>query len=334
MNKIKVSIIIPAWHEESIIKDALQALNNLNFNLKKCEIIVIASSDDNTFRIAKKQAMNKFGRYLILKQKPGGKNTALQQGVKAAKGEIMVLSDADVIVDCNWLTELIKPIEKKKFVCANGNVFPLLKSWITPYFMIEKTWERQIKKSPSTKGNSGIAVKKEITNKIGINVLFNKKIYTGIDHYFGDQILNNGYDICFAEKAKIFSYYNLTIKGFIKDRLRWKKAYARLITKKRTFAILAFNLAVILSLLLFILAFVFSSALLPAPFIIYFCYLFIQCILVSRVNSNISFLFYFPIYAFLDLVDRSLTCKVFLGKVLGLKYEKEKKKKHFKGERK
>jgi len=331
---INVSIIIPAWHEEKFLDDTLASLKTSDYNLKECEVIVVASDDDRTYETAKMRDMAEFGGYAVLRQSPGGKNTALQQGVKISKGEIIVFLDADAIVDKNCLRELIKPIISDKSVCTHGNFFPLTHSWLNPFFMIEKTWGLQIMKRQSTHGKGGIAVKKSIIDEIGIDTLINKRIYVGVDHYFGEQILKNGYEIYFAEKAKTKSYFNNTLGGFIRDNLRWKKGYFRLITKKRLFTIAGFNLAIVLSFIIFLSALIpstlfYKTFLFSIPFFFYSFSLLVKCTAVSKTASKAGFVFYFPIQVFLKLIDTTLTCHAFLENLL----KREQDSVHFKGER-
>jgi cellulose synthase/poly-beta-1,6-N-acetylglucosamine synthase-like glycosyltransferase len=303
-NKMKISIIIPAWHEEKIIVRTLDALKQLNYPLKECELIIIASTDDQTYLIAKRKRMREFGKYLVLNQKLGGKNTALQQGIKKSKGEIIVLLDADTLVDKNWLSEVISPL-KEDYYCANGNWFPLEKSWLNNYSMIEKVWGRQVLNQQSANGGGGIAFKRGIIDKIGLERLFDKKIHVGVDHYFGEQFIRNGDKIHFAKNAKTRTFLNKTFKGFIRDNLRWKKGYFDLISKTRAFMIVGFNLFIVLSL-----------AFIP--------YSFIQCLL-SAIVSDLSLALYFPVYLFLALIDRSLT--------IYAAFSRKKQEIHFKGER-
>jgi len=307
---MKISIIIPAWHEEKIIIPTLDSLKKSNYNLKDCEVIVIASSDDNTYNLAKKQDMHSFKKYLVIKQKPGGKNTALQQGIRASRGGFIILLDADTVADRNWLAEIIKPIEFGNYACSNGNcfsfLFPLVKSWLNNYLIIENIWIREVLNQPLTNGAGGIAFKRELIEEIGIDRLFNKRIYKGIDRDFGEQILKRGYEIYFAKKAIIRTLFNKNLVGFIKTDLRWKKGFFNQISKKRAITIVCFNIFLI-----------FFSGFIPYALIKLFCSAF--------KSKKYSLLSYFPTYLFLT----------FLGCLITIKAACSNKKQeiHFKGER-
>ena len=255
----------------------------------------------------------------------------MQQGIKKAKGEIIVLLDADTLVDEYWLAKLIKPIESGKADCTNGNEFPLNKSLFNNYFMIEKYYGKQFLNQKSTHGPGGIAFKRKLAKKIGIAKMFDSSIRAGVDHNLGKRILEAKKTILFVKEAKTKTFYNKTIKGFVKDGLRWKKAYFSLISKWKLFQILIFNLIIISSLLIFLLTFLFSYDLIfSLPFTIYLSYLLFQCITSAIISSNISFIFYLPIYLFIGIIDRIIAIYVLTKKLFGFEILQNI---NFKGER-
>jgi len=97
----KVSILVPAYNEEKTIEKTLKSLLKLNYPKHLLEIIAINDgSTDNTLKIMKK--FEKHGVKVIDKPN-GGKASALNAGLKIAKGDIIVCMDADSIVSKNAL---------------------------------------------------------------------------------------------------------------------------------------------------------------------------------------------------------------------------------------
>jgi biofilm PGA synthesis N-glycosyltransferase PgaC len=97
----KVSILVPAYNEEKTIAKTLKSLLRLNYPKNLLEIIAINDgSTDNTLKIMKK--FEKYGVKVIDKPN-GGKASALNAGLKVAKGDIIVCMDADSIVSKNAL---------------------------------------------------------------------------------------------------------------------------------------------------------------------------------------------------------------------------------------
>lgn len=111
---MKISIIIPTYNEEKVIKNCLESLFAQAF--KDFEIIVIDDgSTDKTFDALSQLKTNKplRGENLklkILRQQHKGPGQARNLGAKHTKGEILVFVDADMTFDKNFLENLIKPI--------------------------------------------------------------------------------------------------------------------------------------------------------------------------------------------------------------------------------
>jgi glycosyltransferase involved in cell wall biosynthesis len=101
MNKHpKISIIIPAYNEEDFLPRCLDSIKAQK-NAPTHEVIIVDNnSNDATPRIAKR-----YGARLVSELKPGvvyARNT----GLKAAKGEIIVSTDADTYFAENWLATI------------------------------------------------------------------------------------------------------------------------------------------------------------------------------------------------------------------------------------
>ena len=112
IDKIKLSLLIPAYNEEKIIESTLEKV--LKFLSKKkysWEAVVIDDgSSDRTSDIAKK--FTKEGVEVVRYEKNHGKGGALKEGVQKAKGDFIIFSDADLSVPISnidkFLTTLIK----------------------------------------------------------------------------------------------------------------------------------------------------------------------------------------------------------------------------------
>lgn len=105
VDKRFLSIIVPARNEEANISFLLNALSQQTYPTRLFEIIVVDDfSTDNTIEAVKKFALQN----LILIQ-PGGpaqyssKKRAIEAGIKIAKGELIITTDADCIPLEKWL---------------------------------------------------------------------------------------------------------------------------------------------------------------------------------------------------------------------------------------
>jgi len=109
---MKVSVIIPVYNEEKVIKECLESLIKQSFG--NFEVILVDDgSTDKTLDIVNK--INLKGLKLsIYKQNHQGPGAARNLGAKHSKGEILVFVDSDMTFDKNFLKKLIKPIVEGK----------------------------------------------------------------------------------------------------------------------------------------------------------------------------------------------------------------------------
>jgi len=103
-----VSVVVPAYNEEKNIADTIESLLNLEYPKNKLEIIVVDDgSTDNTFEIAKKYEGS---NVKVIRKENGGKSSALNAGIRAAKFEIIACMDADSIATGDALKTLVSYI--------------------------------------------------------------------------------------------------------------------------------------------------------------------------------------------------------------------------------
>jgi len=124
----RLSVIIPAYNEEKTIYQLLKKVAKANTRKIKKEIIIIDDcSKDNTFKEVlqfKKRFKKKSGYESIklLRHKGNrGKGYAIRTGIKHARGDIIIIQDADLEYNPNEYYSLIKPILDGKAKVVYGS---------------------------------------------------------------------------------------------------------------------------------------------------------------------------------------------------------------------
>jgi len=113
-----VSVIIPAYNEEKVIAHTIEGLLETKYPKKEI-IFVDDGSKDRTLDIA----MRYKDKIKVLHKENGGKASALNYGLIYAKGEIIVIVDADTIIGRNSLKEIVKGFQVDEHVAAvAGNI--------------------------------------------------------------------------------------------------------------------------------------------------------------------------------------------------------------------
>lgn len=105
-----LSIVIPAYNEESRLPDTLEQL--IRFLEKQAfasEIIVVENgSTDRTYEIAQEFAQ-KHSNVHVIQNDRRGKGRAIQRGVAEAKGQYVFLCDADLSMPVEEISKFLPP---------------------------------------------------------------------------------------------------------------------------------------------------------------------------------------------------------------------------------
>lgn len=104
-----LSIIVPVYNEERELPSVLSYLFSLNFDYSVEWIFVEDCSTDKSLEILQNE-QNQYGYRIIAQPKNQGKGAAVIRGIKEARGEILIIQDADFEYDVFDVPKLIKPI--------------------------------------------------------------------------------------------------------------------------------------------------------------------------------------------------------------------------------
>jgi len=118
-----ISVVIPTYNEEENIAQCLVSLRHQTVPRSEYEIIVVdGGSKDATCEIAKKYADMVF---VQISRKVGG---ARNDGILAARGDIVATTDADCIIPPTWIETIKKGFADNNVVQLYGPVYPIEES--------------------------------------------------------------------------------------------------------------------------------------------------------------------------------------------------------------
>ncbi|MDD5306254.1 MAG: glycosyltransferase [Deltaproteobacteria bacterium] len=131
-----VSVLVPAYNEEKVIATTLASLQATEYS--NAEFIVIDDgSKDRTAEIVEEIA-RRDPRVRLLRQPNSGKATAANNGLRAARGEVVVGVDADTMVAPGAIPRLVRHFVDPRVTAVCGNVeVGNVNSWLTAFQAIE-----------------------------------------------------------------------------------------------------------------------------------------------------------------------------------------------------
>ena len=114
-----ISLIIPVYNEEKIISEKIENTISVDYPKDKREILIVSdASNDRTQEIVKRY--EKEGVELFELENRQGKAGALNRGLQKARNEIVVFSDASIILEQNALRKIVGKFANPKIGCISG----------------------------------------------------------------------------------------------------------------------------------------------------------------------------------------------------------------------
>jgi glycosyltransferase involved in cell wall biosynthesis len=114
-SEYRFSIVIPCHNEANFIADTLDSLSRQDTTSKYEVIIVDNNCTDETVKIARQYSTR------VVTEKRAGVCWARQAGTQAARGEIIISTDADTLFSDNWLSVIDKTFKyNKKVIAVSG----------------------------------------------------------------------------------------------------------------------------------------------------------------------------------------------------------------------
>lgn len=215
----KVSVVIPTKNSAKYLEKCLRSISELDFPKEELEVIIVdGGSTDGTIEIAKK-----YGCKVII-ENGGTIGYARDLGMRAASGEFVAYTDADCVVDRNWLKELLSrfmdesiaavggpnvtPGDDSDFGKAVGDVLELL-SRAGARYMFNADRVIEVYHNPTC---NSIYRKKALEEAGG----FNYKLITVDDEELDYRIRKRGYRILFNPRAVVYHYRKGSWRSFAK----------------------------------------------------------------------------------------------------------------------
>jgi GT2 family glycosyltransferase len=215
---MELSVVLPTHNRAASLRDTLQSFSRLVYPRDLFwELLVV----DNNSRDATPEVVKQFAvvanfpvRYLF--EATQGRSAALNAGIAQSQGEIIVFTDDDVLLHCDWLSHLKRAFDEYQCAAVAGRVVPQWNhakpDWlemnghfaVTNFDLGEDTKEIRI---PPLGANS--AFRREMFTKYGVfrldlGVNGSTHTITCDDTEFGERLIRGGDKIVYCPKAVVY----------------------------------------------------------------------------------------------------------------------------------
>lgn len=172
-----VSILVAARNEENNLADCLESLVRVNYPTSQYEILVgNDNSDDKTGQIAEAYSVRhpQIKNFSIINKtiRGNGKANALAFLARKAKGELLLVTDADIQVPPDWIRSMVKGLDKESALVTGTSIVvgPSLMAyfqqveWLFATGMLKVVSDLNI---PVTTMGNNMLVRKSVYDEIG-----------------------------------------------------------------------------------------------------------------------------------------------------------------------
>jgi glycosyltransferase involved in cell wall biosynthesis len=118
---LRASVVIPCFNERDTVGELIDRVHASP--VEKEVIVVDDCSTDGTRELLEKRARERGDITLCLRTRNGGKGAAVQEGLKCATGDVVIIQDADLEYDPADYPVLLRPIQSGKAKVVYGSRF-------------------------------------------------------------------------------------------------------------------------------------------------------------------------------------------------------------------
>lgn len=231
-----VSVVVPAYDESRVLAACVRSV--LRSDHPDLEVVCVDDgSSDGTFDLMQELARED-PRVRAVHQENAGKGAALNTGIAASRGEVVVLVDADGLFRPDTLTLLLRGFRGPGVgaVCGNDRPVNLDRVQTRLLALISHVGTGLMRRAldvlgclPVVSGNVG-AYRRDVLDVVGPV----RTDTLGEDLELTWRVHGAGFAVTFAPDALVYAESPSTVRGLWRQRVRWARGLLQSITFHRS----------------------------------------------------------------------------------------------------
>jgi len=300
----KVSIIVITFNAKDDLKECIESLEKQTYVEKEIIIVNDASKDRTSNFLEKYQSQTSLEMTVITNDRNLGVAGARNVGIQHAAGEIIAFTDADCVVDQNWISELVKCYTNMEVAAVGGSILNI--------------WELV------RKGHDYVShLEGYVTYIQGCNMsfasdvlkeyMFNDEIKYGYEEtLLCDYLIRDGYSIYYRPQAVVHHKHRSNLPGLLKQK--YLRGVSSIWYRKKQKKFFMFKRHIIFLVALFLIPFSKISVLfsyLSLFLFLTFCLSLLRDEIIFKTKSFKEIIITFPFLIFIEFSH-------FLGSCMGV----------------
>ncbi|WP_189089616.1 glycosyltransferase [Deinococcus ruber] len=232
--QIPLTVLVPAYNEARVINKTVQSLLTQGENVRV--LVIDDGSRDDTAGVAR-AAFGEHPRVEIYSVPNGGKASALNHGLRLARTEVVVVIDADTVLEVGALAYLAAHFADARVAAVAGNAkvgnrVNLLTRWQALEYITAQNVERR-----------AMALLNCVSVVPGAIGAWRAGVLLAVGGFATDtlaedadltlRVLRAGHKVTYEQRAIALTEAPDTVRGFLKQRFRWMYGILQATWKQR-----------------------------------------------------------------------------------------------------
>ena len=177
---VTISVVITTFNRAVLLEQTLRRMRAQAFEPSDEVIVVDNASTDRTPVVIETAARDFPVTLRYFRECEPGKTPALNTGIGAAQGNVLALTDDDVLVADDWITSIRALFSDPSIDLAGGRVDPLWESPPPRWLQVEDSGQYTEMASPLALQHYGVAQPLGARTAVGANLIVRRRSYDAL----------------------------------------------------------------------------------------------------------------------------------------------------------